>query len=229
MGYHIYAFDATCLRSSIRAGMKEFLLLFVCCFVVYANASNSKCSKDVFTKISCDKLKGLKYSIITGAPGPQGPSGSSSPAGKVTCQDRLSQFDTKLAEVTKLVDGVVAKSSVANCQTKCKTREYTYRLFHLKRNYAEARLFCKLYGGDLAHKGAKTAAQRRVIVQRLGGNVDSKYWFGIDDGMKEGSWKWVDGNQVDKAEVGFASGQPNVGVKENCGATNGNMLLHDYP
>ena len=70
---------------------------------------------------------------------------------------------------------------------------------------------------------------RRVIVQRLGGNVDSKYWFGIDDGMKEGSWKWVDGNQVDKAEVGFASGQPNVGVKENCGATNGNMLLHDYP
>ncbi len=46
--------------------------------------------------------------------------------------------------------------------------------------------------------------------------------------MKEGSWKWVDGTTVDKADVGFASGQPNYGVKENCGGIY-NGMLHDYP
>ncbi|XP_030852570.1 uncharacterized protein LOC105439107 [Strongylocentrotus purpuratus] len=62
-------------------------------------------------------------------------------------------------------------------------------------SYSFARKYCQAQGGDLAQPKTE---EINMHLMKLAG--DNSYWFGLDDINQEGTFKWIDGTQLDSNE-----------------------------
>uniref|UniRef100_A0A8C9SQY1 C-type lectin domain-containing protein n=1 Tax=Scleropages formosus TaxID=113540 RepID=A0A8C9SQY1_SCLFO len=118
------------------------------------------------------------------------------------------QLQTRYNTAIKERDQLQSSNSVL---TKEKTQlETNYRMCSFscyyisneEKNWDTSRQYCKDRGADLVIINSK---EEQAFIDRF----NSRFWIGLSDKEREGTWKWVDGTIMPQYEGNWESGEPN--------------------
>ncbi|KAL3996246.1 myosin heavy chain 1/2/3/4/8/13/7B/15 [Sarotherodon galilaeus] len=85
-----------------------------------------------------------------------------------------------------------------------------YQVSSEKKSWEESRRDCLQKGADLMIINSREE-------QNFVNQFKKHLWIGLTDSQTEGTWKWVDGTQVNTSYWNQKHREPNGGRKENCG------------
>ncbi|XP_078697192.1 uncharacterized protein LOC144925148 [Branchiostoma floridae x Branchiostoma belcheri] len=146
-----------------------------------------------------------------GPPGPAGPPGPKAPmemaAATGQCEPRARWPQSKYMPGMKKVCCPMGYSKVG---------EMCYKAFNDKANFAESARRCREERGTLAMP--RDAATDRFLIS-LKNAVDSRarFWFGLHDQRKEGSFQWMDGTALERGSyTNWARNEPDNERDEDC-------------
>ncbi|XP_028293329.1 CD209 antigen-like protein E [Gouania willdenowi] len=139
-----------------------------------------------------------------------------------TSQDLKKQFDEVAGETTKLRSQLIMMDdSCKHCPPGWIMMNAVCFYFPSQivgdRNWAQAREFCQLQGGDLTILDSKDKQNATVTYLRRTQNLSKTlkgFWIGLTDSAKEGTWKWVNGNFL--GDGYWNDGEPNNANNEDC-------------
>ncbi|XP_013868242.1 CD209 antigen-like protein E [Austrofundulus limnaeus] len=75
-----------------------------------------------------------------------------------------------------------------------------------RKTWQKAQEFCQIQGGDLLIIDSKDK-ENATVSHLLNHQVNEAFWIGLKDSQEEGTWKWVDGTELD--ETYWRDGEPN--------------------
>ncbi|KAG9356092.1 hypothetical protein JZ751_000936 [Albula glossodonta] len=93
-----------------------------------------------------------------------------------------------------------------------------FKYVDAKKDWASAEVHCVNEGGNLAsvHSEEEYNFIRQLVNTHAGQKV--RFWMGLTDSQKEGTWLWSDGSKVDYTK--WNPGEPNNSNGEDCGEGN---------
>ncbi|XP_029110193.1 CD209 antigen-like protein D, partial [Scleropages formosus] len=77
-----------------------------------------------------------------------------------------------------------------------------YYISNEEKNWDTSRQYCTDRGADLVIINSK---EEQAFIDRFNG----RFWIGLSDKVREGTWKWVDGTIMPQYEGNWRSGEPN--------------------
>ncbi|XP_078697194.1 C-type lectin-like isoform X2 [Branchiostoma floridae x Branchiostoma belcheri] len=146
-----------------------------------------------------------------GPPGPAGPPGPKAPmemaAATGQCEPRARWPRSKYRPGMKKACCPMGYSKVG---------EMCYKAFNDKANFAESARRCREERGTLA-KPRDAATDCFLISLKNAVDSRSRFWFGLHDQRKEGSFQWMDGTALEHGSyTNWAPDQPDNEHNEDC-------------
>ncbi|XP_048048346.1 CD209 antigen-like protein C [Megalobrama amblycephala] len=201
--------DSVRIRSSRAAlvclGLLRVLLLtavIVLCVYIYTKSTNYTEERDqLLTNItSLTKERGQLITKIT------------------SLTDVRDQLIIQNGNLTKEIDQLKSEKNKQICFDKVDGwTNYQYSVYFIsseKKSWTESRKYCTVRGADLIIINNK---EEQNFVRNI--TSSESVWIGLTDSDVEGTWKWVDGTNVNSGFRFWGSGEPNGNGNEDCALT----------
>ncbi|XP_078694695.1 uncharacterized protein LOC144923752 isoform X2 [Branchiostoma floridae x Branchiostoma belcheri] len=104
-----------------------------------------------------------------------------------------------------------------------------FKAFDEAKDYATAEAVCAAEGGILAEP-RNIAVNDFLITLKTALNPRVRFWLGLSDREKEGTWRWNNGEELDRNSfASWAEGEPNQAGNEDCAVVEADSKWNDVP
>ncbi|CAH1244651.1 PCSK9 [Branchiostoma lanceolatum] len=104
-----------------------------------------------------------------------------------------------------------------------------FKAFDEAKDYSTAEAACATDGGIVAEPRNR-AVNDILIKLKTSLNPRVRFWLGLTDREKEGTWRWNDGEELDRSSfTSWADGEPNQAGNEDCAVVEVDSKWNDVP